>query len=48
MTKHFMQGFELLAIQLGGKSTPGSRSSSPHDEKKANGETIFSKTGPHK
>ena len=47
MTKHFMQGFELLASQLGGKSTPGSSSSSPHDEKKTNGEAIFSKTVPH-
>ena len=41
MTKHFMQGFELLVNQLGGKSTPGSSSSSPHVEKKTNGETIF-------
>ena len=47
MTKHFMQGFELLARQLGGKSTPGSSSSSPHVEKKTNGEAIFSKTRPH-
>ena len=42
-----MQGFELLASQLGGKSTPGSSSSSPHNEKKTNGEAFFSKTGPH-
>ena len=42
MNKHIMQGFELLSIQLGGKSTPGSSSSSPHVEKKTNGETIFS------
>ena len=48
MTKHFMQVFELLASQLGGKPTPGSSSSSPHDEKKTNGETIFSKAGPRK
>ena len=48
MKKNFMQGFELFASQLGGKSTAGSSSSSPHDEKKTNGETIFSKTGPHK
>ena len=48
MEKHFMQGFELLASQLGSKSTPGSSSSIPHDEGKTNGETIFSKTGPHK
>ena len=47
MTRNFMQGFELLASQLGGKSTPGSSSSSPHVEKKTNGEAIFSKTGPH-
>ena len=47
MTKHFMQGFELLASQLGGKSTPGSSSSSPHVEKKTNGEAIFLNTGPH-
>ena len=45
MTKNFMQGFELLASQLGGKSTPGSSSSSPHVEKKTNGEAIFSKNG---
>ena len=48
MTKHFIQWFKLLVIQLGGKSTPGSSSSSPHDEKKTNGETIFSKAGPRK
>ena len=48
MSKHFMQGFELLASQLGSKSTLGSSSSTPHDEGKTNGETIFSKTGPHK
>ena len=47
MTKHFMQGFELLAIQLGGKSTPGSSSSSPHVENKNNGEAIFWEIGPH-
>ena len=48
ITKHFMQGFELLASELGGKSTPRSSSSSPHVEKKTNGEAIFLKTGPHK
>ena len=42
-----MQGFKLYASQLGGKSTPRSSSSSPHDEKKISGEAIFSKTGPH-
>ena len=47
MTEYFMQGFKLLAIQHGGKSTPGSSSSSPHDQKNSNGEAIFSKTGPH-
>ena len=47
MTKHIMQGFEFLASQLGGKSTPGSSSSSPHDEKETHGEMIFSKIGPH-
>ena len=47
MTKHLMQGFEFLAIQLGGNSTPGSSSSSPHDERKTHGEGIFLKTGPH-
>ena len=47
MTKHFMQGFELLGSQLGGKSTPESSSSSPHVEKKTNGEAIFSKIRPH-
>ena len=47
MTKHFIQGFELLASQLGSKSTPMNIISTPHDEGKINGETIFSKTGPH-
>ena len=47
MNKHFMQGLKMLAIQLGINSTPRSSSSSPHDEKKTNGEAIFSKTGPH-
>ena len=46
-TKHFMQGFELLDSQLGGKSTPGSSSGSPHDEKKTNRETNFLNIGPH-
>ena len=41
MTKHFIEGFELLVIQLWSKSTPGSSSSTPHDEGKTNGETIF-------
>ena len=31
MTKHFMQRFELLASQLGGKSTPESSNGTPHD-----------------
>ena len=48
MTKHFMQVFELLASQLGSKSTPESNSSTPHDEGETNGETIFSKIGPYK
>ena len=47
MSKIYMQGFELLSIQLGGKSTPGSSNSSPHDEKKTHGEAIFSTIGPH-
>ena len=48
MTKHFMQGFELLASQLGSKLTPESSSSTPHEERKTHGEeAIFSKTGPH-
>ena len=47
MTRHFMQGFKLLANQLGGKSTPRSSNSTPHDEKKTYGEAIFSNTGPH-
>ena len=42
-----MQGFKLLASQIGSKSTPESSSSTPHDEGKTNGETIFSKTRPH-
>ena len=44
INKHFMQEFKFLANQLGGKSTPRSNSSSPHDEKKTNGEAIFSNT----
>ena len=47
MTKHLMKAFELLSIQLGSKSTRGSSSSTPHDEGKTNGETIFSKTEIH-
>ena len=47
MNKHFMQGFEFLASQLGGKSTLESSSNTPHDEKKIHGEAIFSKTRPH-
>ena len=47
MTKIFMQGFELLARQLGRKSTPMSSSSTPHDERKTHGEALFSKTRPH-
>ena len=42
-----MQGFELISIQLGSKSAPRSSSSTPHDEGKTIGETIFSKIGPH-
>ena len=47
MTKYFMQGFELLASQLGSKSRPSSSSNRPHDERKTHGEAIVSKTGPH-
>ena len=47
MTKHFMKGFEFLASQLGGNSTAGSSSSSPHVENNTNGEAIFLKSGPH-
>ena len=42
-----MQWLEFMASQLESKSTPGSSSSTPHDEGKTHGETIFSKTGPH-
>ena len=48
MTRHFMQGFELLASQLRGNSTLGSSNSTPHNEKKTYGEAIFSNIGPHK
>ena len=41
ITKHFMQGFKLLDSQLRGKSTLGSSSSSPHDEKKTHGNPFF-------
>ena len=41
MTKHLMQGFELMASQLGSKSVLGSSSSTPHVEGKTHGETIF-------
>ena len=47
MTKHLMQGFELMACQLGSKSAPESSSSTPHVEGKTRGETICSNTGPH-
>ena len=47
MTKKFMQGFELLASQLGSKTTTGSSISSPHVEKKTDEEAIFSNTRPH-
>ena len=30
MTRHFMQGFELLSSQLGTESTPGGSNSTPH------------------
>ena len=42
-----MQVFKLLASHLGGKSTLASSSSSPHVEKKTNGEAIFSNIGAH-
>ena len=45
MTKQLMQGFELLASQLGSKLETWSSSSSHHEEKKTYGETIFSKIG---
>ena len=49
MKKHFMQGFKLLASQLGSKSAPESSSSStPHYERKTHGEAIISNIGPHK
>ena len=41
MNKIFMQWFELLSIQPGGKSAPRSSNSSPHDDRKTNGEAIF-------
>ena len=41
MKKHFIQGFEFLASQRRGKSTPESCSSSPHDEKRTNGKPFF-------
>ena len=47
MSKKFMQGLELFASQLMGKSTFESGSSSPHEERKTHGEAIFSKNGPH-
>ena len=47
MTKHLMQGFELMAIQLGGKLETRGSSRSHHQEKNTYGETIFSKIGPH-
>ena len=47
MTKHLMQGFELMASQFGSKLAPGSSSSTPHVEGKTHGETIFLNTGPY-
>ena len=47
MTKHLMQGFELMASQFGSKTVPRISSSAPHVEGKTNGETIFLKTRPH-
>ena len=47
MTKHLMQGFELMASQFGRKSTPKSSSSTPHVEGNPHRETVFSKIGPH-
>ena len=47
MSKIFMQGLEFFAIQLMGKSTFGSGSSSAHEERKNHGEAIFSKNRPH-
>ena len=41
MNKIFMQWFEVSSIQLGGNSTPRSSNSSPHDDRKTNGEAIF-------
>ena len=47
ISKNFMQGLEFFASQLMGKSTFGSGSSSPHEDRKTHGEAIFSKIGPH-
>ena len=47
MTKQLMQGFGLMANQLGGKLAAGGSSSSHHEEKKTYGETIFSRNGTH-
>ena len=47
VTKPIIQGFELLAIQIGGKLAACNSNSSHQGEKKAYGETIFSKTGAH-
>ena len=41
MKKHHMQGFELMASQIGSKLVPESSSSTPHVEGKTHGETIF-------
>ena len=41
MKKHIMQGFELIASQLGIKLAPRSSSHTPHVEGKTHGETIY-------
>ena len=47
LTKHLMQGFELMTSQFGSKSVPMNSSSTPHVEGKTNGENNVLKTGPH-
>ena len=45
MTMYIMQGFEFMAIQLGGKLVVGGSSSSHHEGKKTYWENVTSKTG---
>ena len=37
MNRNFLQGFELLYIQLGRKSTPGSSNSTTHSQRRPMG-----------